>query len=379
MTQKMATSSIIETRFKHLFIDLKAVKKIMAEKSEPSNKNDIVIDRELLTVEKQARRAKQINKQIEQDYLDSTLDDLHRALEKQLVDELKNTNNLYQKILGIDAVIPEMLDLLAVKACTISRLEALAVKIPWLYKDLLKMVNSPKYQRIDSHGKILSANTLRVALSFFGVENLKMVIPFLIVRRCLPLITDPYPRIKHRIWEQTIATAMASKNLASFNSVDENQAFTLGMFQVLGKIAVIKLYFKLFDQVQIDAMKQAHDRLQHKPHGALAKLEPSGEFLNILIDKYAAPSLARLITHMDLRRLPIHNAAQQLAEQQSVDELTGLSRVVKQATGYAQYRILKNHSLISLEEANEYLRVFSLPLGALEVLKTIDVRSLDLK
>ncbi|MFT6899842.1 MAG: hypothetical protein ACJA13_004284 [Paraglaciecola sp.] len=378
MTQKMATSQLIETRFKHLFIDLKAVKKIMAEKTEPPNKSDIAIDRELLAVEKQARHTKKINKQVEQDYLDSTLDDLHHTLEQQLSEENKDTNNLYQKVLGIDPVIPELLDLLCVKACTISRLEVLAVQIPWLYKDLLKMVNSPKYQRVDSRGKILTANTLRVALSFFGVEKLKMVIPFLIVRRCLPIITDPYPRIKHRIWEQAIATAMVSKNLASFNAVDRNQAFTLGLFQVLGKIAVIKLYFKLFDQVQIDAIKKAHDKLKHKQHAALAKLEPSGEFLNILLDKYAAPTSARLITHMDLRRLPIHDAAQQLAEQQSVDELTGLSRVLVQATGYAQYRILKNHNLISMEEAKEYLRLFALPVGALEVLKTTDVRSLDL-
>ena len=379
MTEQMATFQLIETRFKHLFIDLKAVKKIMAEKTEPAKIHDIAIDRELLAVEKQARHEKKINQQIEQDYLDSTLDNLHRTLEQRLSEELKDTGILYQKVLGIDPVIPQLLDLLAVKACTISRLEALAVQIPWLYKDLLKMVNSPKYQRVDSRGKILTADTLRVALSFFGVEHLKMVIPFLTVRRCLPLITDPYPRLKHRIWEQAIATAMSSKSLASFNGVEKNQAFTLGMLQVLGKIAVVKLYFKLFDQVQIDAMKEAHDKLQHKPHAALAKLEPSGEFLNILLDKYAAPTLARLIAHMGLRRLPIHDAAQQLAQQQSMDELSGLSKVLKQATGYAQYRILKNHNLISMEEAKEYLRVFSLPIGALEVLKTTDSRSLNLK
>ncbi|MFQ3234726.1 MAG: HD-like signal output (HDOD) protein [Paraglaciecola sp.] len=379
MTQQMVNSQLIETRFKHLFIDLKAIKKIMAEITERPKNRDIVIDRELLAVEKQARREKKINRQIEQDHLDSTLEDLHRTLEQQLTEELKDTNILYQKVLGIDAVIPELLDLLAVKACTISRLEALAVQIPWLYKDLLKMVNSPKYQRVDSHGKVLTANTLRVALSFFGVEKLKMVIPFLIVRRCLPKITDPYPRIKHRIWEQAIATAMTSKNLASFSGVEKNQAFTLGIFQVLGKIAVVKLYFKLFDQVQIATMKEAHDKLQHKQHAALAKIEPSGEFLNVLLDKYAASTLARLIKYMDLRRLPIYEAAQQLAQQQSVDELSGLSKVLKQATGYAQYRILKNHKLISMEEAKEYLRAFSLPLGALEVLKTTDSRSLNLK
>lgn len=378
MTQQMANFQLIETRFKHLFIDLKAVKQIMADETKPAKKGDMAIDRELLAVEKQARREKKINRQIEQVYLDATLDDLHKSLEVQFNEELNDTNNLYQKVLGIDAVIPQLLDLLAVKACTISRLETLALQIPWLYKDLLKMVNSPKYQRVDSQGKLLAVNTLRVALSFFGVENLKMVIPFLAVRRCLPQITDPYPRIKNRIWEQSIATAMASQSLASVSAIEKSHAFTLGMFQVLGKIAVIKLYFKLFDQIQIETMKLAQDKLQHKLHDALGKLEPSGEYLNILIDKHAANTLAQLIAHMGLRRLPIHDAAQQLAQQQNVGELTGLSKVLKQATGYAQYRILKGYNLISMEEAKEYLRVFALPVGALEVLKTTDLRSLNL-
>lgn len=377
MTQIVTNFQLIEARFKHLFIDLKAVKKNMAKQTAPLP--EPAMDRELLAVEKQARHEKKINRQQEQAYLDDIAAQLHLSIERQLGHELQDTDNLYLKILSIDPLIPQLLDVLAAKACTISRIEALASQLPWLYQDLLKMLKSPQYQRKDTKGKVLTANTLWMALSFFGIENLKMIVPYLMVRRCLPSVTDPYPRIKNRLWEQALANAMACKNLAGFYAVNENQAFSLGMLYVLGKITVVKLYFKLFDQLQLVEIKKAHDQLQHQRHTALVKLEPSGELLNRLLDKYADQTAANLITHLELRRLKIADGAKHLAAHKSLAELTGLGRVLKQGIGYAQYRILKKHNLITMQESKDYLRVFQLPIGALEVLKSTDLRSLNFK
>jgi len=379
MTASSTSAPIVEARFKQLFIDLKAAKQQRADEDAKPPSKKIVPTRELLAVEKQAREDKKANKEIVEDYLGRVSAKLHRDIELRLSEALADQEALVTKVLSIDAVIPQILDLLSVKACTVSRIEVLAAQIPWLYKDLLKMINSPKYRRTDSKGKILTADTLRVALSFFGLENLKMIVPLLTLRRCLPQITDPYPQIKRRIWEQCIATAMSSKRLARFHDVSENQAFTAGMLQSLGTIAVVKLYFRIFDQVQLEALKETQKTLKHQRHGALTKVEPSGDVLLSMLEKYVPQATASIIQGLHFQRLFLHGAFEQLANTENGEEPLPLTTVLLQGNAYAKYRILKFHELVTIEEAKDYLRKYKFPVGSLEVLKTTDMRSIGLE
>lgn len=379
MTSTDTNTPIVETRFKQLFIDIKAAKQQLVDENTPSVAKEVVPTRELLAVEKQAREDKKLSQEKEDNRVETVAANLHQEIELKLSEALHDPEFLVTKILSIDMVIPKILDLLSVKACTVSRLEALASQVPWLYKDLLKMINSAKYRRRDSKGKVITADTLRVALSFFGIENLKMVVPFLVIRRCLPQITDPYPQIKRRIWEQSIATAMSSKRLASFHQLDENQAFTAGMLQSLGAIAVVKLYFRLFDQLQLSALKEAQDTLKHQRHSALTKVEPSGDILLSLLDKYAANASADIIDGLQFTRLPLNTAFSELAQKQLPSPPLPLTTVLKQSNAYGKYRILKFHELVSNNEAKDYLRQFAFPLGSLESLKTTDMRSIGLE
>ncbi|MGY8897727.1 MAG: HDOD domain-containing protein [Paraglaciecola sp.] len=379
MTSPATKTPIVEARFKQLFIDLKAAKQQLADENSPRVAKEVVPTRELLAVEKQAREDKKLSQEKEDNRVESVAAKLHQEIELKLSEALSDPEFLITKVLAIDMAIPKILDLLAVKACTVSRLEVLATEVPWLYKDLLKMINSAKYRRRDSKGKIISADTLRVALTFFGIDNLKMVVPFLLIRRHLPQITDPYPHIKRRIWEQSIATAMSSKRLAPFYQLDENQAFTAGMLQNLGPIAVIKLYFRLFDQIQLSALKEAEDTLKHQRHSALTKVEPSGELLLSLLDKYATKATADIIDGLGFTRLPLSGAFAQLAQAEPPATPLPLVKVLKQSNAYGKYRILKFHELVSNDEAKDYLRQFAFPVGSLESLKTTDMRSIGLE
>jgi hypothetical protein len=379
MTVSITNTPIVEARFQQLFVDLKVAKQQLADENAKPASKKIVPSRELLAVEKRAREDQKANREIAEDYLSRILAKLHGDIEKNLSDALADQDSLISKVLNIDPVISQILDLLSLKACTISRLEVLAAQVPWLYKDLLKMISSPKYRRTDSKGKILTADTLRVALSFFGLENLKMIVPFLIIRRCLPQITDPYPQIKRRVWEHSIATAMSSKRLAGFQKVSENQAFTAGMLQSLGTIAVVKLYFRIFDRVQLEALKESQKTLEHQRHDALTKVEPSSDMLLSLIDKHAAQATSTIIQGLGFQRLFLHSAFEQIANTDTSEEHLPLTKVLLQANAYAKYRILKFHELVTIEEAKEYLRQYKFPMGSLEVLKTTDMRSIGLE
>jgi hypothetical protein len=274
--------------------------------------------------------------------------------------------------------LPALLDLVGIKAATISKIEPLATELPWFFNDLIKFVNQPKYRRTDHKGKVVIVETMRVGLNFFGLENLMILITSLAFKRSLPQITDPFPQIKLRIWEEALATAISCKKIASVVGVNQNHAFCLGMLQNMGKVVVSKLYFRLFESVLREALLETQNEQKHDEHSALTRITPSGQFLNQLIDKHALNISARLIDKMAMKRVFIANALFEVANNQPTAELSPLALVLKQGNAYAQYRMLKGHKLIDLQQSRDFIRALGMPKGSLEVLKATDVRSLDL-
>jgi HD superfamily phosphohydrolase YqeK len=334
--------------------------------------------RQLLRVEKQAIRDKELNQKSRQSYVNSIRDMVHDAVEEAIQEQLKDKENIFLKVLGFDMRLPELLDLLAVRASSISKIEPAAANIPWLYDDLLKMVNMPKYRRTDARGKVVTVESLKVALSFLGIDNLKMVVPSMAFRRWIPQITDPYPDIKNRIWEASVGTAMSCKKIASVSKVDENSAFTVGLLHDIGKIVVTRLYFRLFEQIQREALIEAHNDKKREEHGALLDIQPSADFLIGLYDKHAYPLSAQMMKMMGFKRLFIAPAMEEFASNQAVTYMSPIGKVLAQGIAYNRYRTLKKHRMISVDEAKEYLRQFYFPQGALSVLKSTDLRHLDI-
>ena len=373
---------LIKQRFEALFLDVKTAQKSATNESKPAL-NVIELEqsktaRSLLRVEKQAIREKDLNNKLDLSFLNNITDQINIEVGTRLKESIDDTDHLYSKIIGIDRSLPELLDLVGIKAATISKIEPLATELPWLFNDLMKFVNQPKYRRIDNKGKVVIVEIMRVGLNFFGIENLIIIITSLAFKRLLPQITDPYPQIKLRIWEEALATAISCKQIASVVGVNQNHAFCLGMLQMMGKVVVSKLYFRLFESVLREALIETQNEQKHDEHSALTKITPSGPFLNHLIDKYAQNISAKLIDKMTMQRVLIANAMFEVASNEPAADLSPLALVLKQGKSYAQYRMLKGHKLIDLQQSKDFIRTLRMPKGSLEILKTTDMRSLDL-
>jgi hypothetical protein len=382
MSTLIQTENLIKKRFDALFLDVKLAQQGLLNEGKPEL-SVIEIEqsktaRSLLRVEKQAIREKDLNAKSDKSFLGKIAEQIDAEVEIRLEESIKDTDYLYSKIVGLDKALPELLDLVNVKAATISKIEPLASELPWFFNDLMKFINQPKYRRLDQKGKVIVVETMRVGLSFFGLENLIIIISSLAFKRTLPQITDPYPQIKLRIWEEALATANSCKQIASVVGVNQNNAFCLGMLQVLGKVVVSKLYFRLFENVLRDALLETQQVQKHEEHSALTRITPSGAFLNQLIDKYALRISANLIDKMAMQRVFIANAMYEVANNESNAELSPLGLVLKQGKAYAQYRMLKGHKLIDLQQSKEFVGTLRMPKGSLEILKTTDMRTLDL-
>jgi hypothetical protein len=376
------SEELIKQRFEALFLDIKMAHQGIIDESKPAL-NIIEIEqskttRSLLRVEKQAIREKDLNTKSDLSFLNGIALQVDEEVEKRLVESIADTDHLYSKVIGIDEALPELLDLVGTRAATISKIEPIATQLPWLFNDLIKFVNQPKHQRIDNKGKVVMVETMRVGLNFFGIENLMILLTSLMFKRTLPQITDPYPQIKLRIWEEALATAISCKQIASVVGVNQNHAFCLGMLQAMGKVVVTKLYFRLFENVLREALVETQNAQKHDEHSALTRITPSGPFLNHLIDKFAFDVSDKLIDKMAMKRVFIANAMSELAVNQPVAGLSPLALVLKQGKAYAQFRILKKSKLIDLQQSKDFIRTLRMPKGSLELLKATDLYTLDL-
>jgi hypothetical protein len=373
---------LIKQRFEALFLDVKAAQQYSLHEDKPVL-SVIEIEqskttRSLLRVEKQAIREKDLNIKSDLSFLNTITDQINIEVGIRLKESIEDTDHLYSKIVGIDRSLPELLDLVGIRAATISKVEPIATELPWFFNDLMKFVNQTKYRRIDNKGKVVIVETLRVGLNFFGLENLIIIITSLAFKRSLPQITDPYPQIKLRIWEEALATAISCKQIASVVGVNQDHAFCLGMFQTMGKVVVSKLYFRLFENVLREALLETQIAQKHEEHSALTRITPSGQFLNQLIDKHALSISANLIDKMAMHRVIIANAMFEVANSELQANLSPLALVLKQGKAYAQYRMLKEHKLLDLQQSKDFIRTLHMPKGSLELLKKTDMRSLDL-
>lgn len=373
----------VKQRFEALFLDIKTAQENALNEGKPLL-SVIEIEqsktaRSLLRVEKQAIREKDLNSKFDLSFLSAIATQVDAEVEKRLQENLTDTDYLYTKIMGIDRALPDVLDLVGLKVATISKIELLANELPWLFNTLVKFVNQSKYRRIDNKGKVVLVETMRMGLSFFGIENLIVVLTSLAFKRSLPQITDPYPQIKLRIWEEAMATAISCKQIASLVGVNQNHAFCLGMLQTMGKVVVSKLYFRLFETVLREALMETHSSKKHEEHSALTRITPSGPFLNHLVDKYALDISAKLIDKMAMKRVFIANAMFEVAKNEPTTDMSPLALVLKQGKAYAQYRMLKKYKLIDFKQSKEFIRTLDMPKGSLELLKATDLSSLDLR
>ena len=143
-------------------------------------------------------------------------------------------------------------------------------------------------------------------------------------------------------------------------------------------MVVTKLYFRIFESVLREALLETLSEKKYEEHSALTRITPSGQFLNQQIDKFALGISAHLIEQMDMQRVIIANAMNEVAKNEPTANSSPLALVLIQGKAYAQYRMLKRHKLINLQQSKDFIRTLRMPSGSLELLKKTNMQTLDL-
>lgn len=337
------------------------------------------VERELLAVEQQAKSerdavvaTKNINQQEKSAELNQTVSNL-------VLEQLTDVTYVYNEILQIQDAVPALLDILSVRAASIVKLDPLVSTLPWLSADLIKFVNLPVYRKGEGGQKPIRVERSKTALSYIGLDNLKMVVPSFALRKWIPHSTEPFRLMKRKLWESGIGAGIACRKLAQLNDEDPDLAFTMGVFHDLGKSAVVRLYLRTFEQEWRRQLKAARDERLKVEHDALVNLEPDAETLRNLLLNHIGNLTADLIKEFNLKRLNVSTPIAEYANAKNITDLSPMAKILSKGVCYSRYKLLQRHGLIAKHEAKIFFKENHLSHQDIAELNKLNLTRLNLR
>ena len=354
------------------FADLRTGKVLKTgnQPSEQTNRR-----RELLAVEEETNQNKIIQEHGQIHFKTQMMEQFLNKVTRKLNIEFDNKENLYNNVIHIEDTAPAILEILCLRAASIKRISPLINSLSWLSRELITLVNKPQYRK----GAEVKVNDPNLAISYVGLDNLKMLMPTFILKHWLPASTDPYPLMKRKLWNDSLSVALASSLLAKEEGLDEFTAFTTGMFSNIGLLAVTQCTLYNYNELYQKELREAYDNKDKKLHDALVQFDSSPELLHNQLITRSAQIAADLVELMRFDRLQITEPIFDLAYATEQKNMHPIAQVVTKAKAYVAYRSLAKEELIDTDEAKAFLLVARLTKKDITLLKKSDIDHIKLK
>lgn len=330
--------------------------------------------RELLSVEVQAQQEKFIAQHGEEHFRKQIEQSFFNQVRTQINSDFDNKEHLYHHILGIDDACPAILDILSARAASVNQIKDLAASLPWLASDLVRLVNKPQYRKRAD----VQVTDAKLALSYIGLDNLKLVMPTFTLKHWLPTSTAPYGLMKRKLWNDSLSVALAASVLAQYHELDEFTAFTTGMLSNIGRLAVTRCYLTTFSELYKRDVFNAFEKKDKRLHNVLTKIEASEEVLLEQLVMRSSQLSADLIEKMNFKRLGITEPIFDLAYAETFDKMHPIAQIVAKAKAYVTYRTLSKEDLIDLDESKILFDSVNLKKDEMALLKKSDIDHIKL-
>jgi len=330
--------------------------------------------RELLSIEVQAQQDKIIAQHGEEHFRKQIMQNFFNQVRTKINSDFDNKEHLYHQVLGIEDACPAILDILSARAASVNQIKDLAASLSWLTIDLISLVNKPQYRKRAD----VQVTDAKLALSYIGLDNLKLVMPTFTLKHWLPTTTAPYGLMKRKLWNDSLSIALAARALAKEQGVDEFAAFTTGMLSNIGRLAVTRCYLTTFSDMYKEEVREAFESKDKRLHNILSKIEASEELLLEQLIMRSSQLSADLIEQMNFRRLAITEPIFDLAYAESVDKMHPIAQIVAKAKAYVAFRALAKEELIDSDETKTLLNVVKLTPSEITLLKKSDIDHIKL-
>ena len=330
--------------------------------------------RELLSIEVQAQQDKIIAEHGEEHFRKQTMQQFFGRMRTKINSDFDNKEHLYHNILGIEDACPAILDILSARAASVNQIKDLAASLSWLTNDLINLVNKPQYRKRAD----VQVTDAKLALSYIGLDNLKLVMPTFTLKHWLPASTAPYGLMKRKLWNDSLSVALASRALAKEQGLDEFTAFTTGMLSNVGRLAVTRCYLITFSEMHKRELQIAFESKDKRLHNILSKIAASEELLLEQLSMRSSQLSADLVEKMSFKRLGITEPIFDLAYAENVNNMHPIAKVVAKAKAYVAFRALAKEELINSDESKILLSAVNLTPAEITLLKKSDIDHIKL-
>lgn len=330
--------------------------------------------RELLSVEVQTQQEKIIAEHGAEHFRKQTEQNFFNQVRTKVNADFDNKEHLYHNVLNIDEACPAILDILSTRAASVNQIKGLAGSLPWLTLDLINLVNKPQYRKRAD----VQVTDAKLALSYIGLDNLKLVMPTFTLKHWLPTSTAPYGLMKRKLWNDSLSIALAAQVLAKEHDIDQFTVFTTAMLSNIGRLAVTRCYLTTFNDMYKQDVRQALADKDKRLHTVLSKITVSETLLLEQLIMRSAKLSADLIEKMQFKRLAITEPIFDLAYAEHLDKMHPVAQMVAKAKAYIAFRSLAKESLISSDESRALLGAVKLTAADITLLKKSDIDHIKL-
>ncbi len=331
--------------------------------------------RELLSVEVKAQQEKIVAAHGEEHFRKQVMATFFAQVNKQVNDEFDNKAYLYNSVLSIEDAAPTILELLSLRATSVNKIKPLATSLPWLATGLVSLVNKPQYRKRAD----VQVNDANLALSYIGLDNLKLVMPTFILKHWLPTNTAPFSLMKRKLWNDSLSIALASNVLAEHAGANSYIAFATGMMSNIGNLAITRCFLSTYNRMYKQELREAFNAKDKRLHNILVKIENPPELLLEQLILRSSKLSAELIELMNFDRLPITEAMFDLAYTETIEKMSPVAQIVTKAKAYVSYRSLAKTNLICDEESALLFESVKLTKAEISLLNKSDIDHIKLK
>ncbi len=330
--------------------------------------------RELLAVEKQAKQEKIIEAHGQNHFRSQVMNQFFAEVNTQINTEFDNKEHLYKNVLHIEDAAPSILEILSLKAASVNRITPLASSLPWLTHDLIKLVNKPQYRKRAD----VQVSKINLALSYIGLDNLKLLMPTFILKHWLPLSTAPYPLMKRKLWNDSLAIALAAKVLAEQEKLDSFTAFSCGMFANIGHLAVTRCVLQSYNKTHKAKLRETYTNRDKRLHDIFLQLDIAPELLLEQLIHRGSKITADLVDLMRFDRLTITEPLFDMAYSYDLNKMHPIAKIVTKARAYIAVRSLTKEDLITEDETAHFFNKVDLTDRDIKLLKKSDIDHIKL-
>ncbi len=330
--------------------------------------------RELLAIEVEAQKNKIIEEHGQKHFQDIVTNNFYNQVRTQINTKFDNKEHLYSQVLNIEDAAPAILEKLSLRAASINQIKPLATSLTWLSNDLVNLVNKPQYRKRAD----VQVTEPALALSYIGLDNLKLVMPTFFLKHWLPSSTAPYPLMKRKLWNDSLSIALAASALAKEQELDTFLAFCTGMLTNIGQLAVTRCFLHTYQEMHTAELRKAYDNKDKRLHDTLVKMDSSPELLLEQLMMRSSHLGADLVELMHFERLAITEPIFDLAYTNDISKMSAIAQLVAKAKAYVTFRNLAKEELISSDEVKLLFNSVQLATAEISLLKKSDIDHIKL-